>query len=267
MPPKPPLLNTHNHVAALRAFSRRARRWRPRPADRRRPCPAAFKSCISFSGSSRSSGASSSSRATCGNHHGIGVGKRRRPVRFEKHCGASCCVRGSKMAQIFSRGYLMRNARKRLADGRRMMAEIVHHRHAAGDAAHFHAALDALERVERGLDLLVLQPAMLGAGDDRQRVAHVQFADQVQVKLEAGNFKLRRRRAVADVERVDRIVFAEAEAFHRAMRHVQQRREIRVVAVGEQQAVARNQPDEMLERRFGSRRGFQKCPRGRIPGC
>ena len=39
------------------------------------------------------------------------------------------------------------------------------------------------------------KPAMFGAGDDGQRVADVQFADQVQVKFEAGNFKLGRRRA------------------------------------------------------------------------
>ena len=129
-----------------------------------------------------------------------------------------------------------------------MMAEIVNHRHAARDAAHFHPALDALERVERGLDLLVLQPAMFRRADDRQRVAHVQFADQVQVKLEAGNFKLRRRRAETQVERMHGVVSAEAETFHRAMRHVQQRREIRVIAIAEQQAVARHQPDEMRKR-------------------
>ena len=46
------------------------------------------------------------------------------------------------------------------------------------------------ERVEGGLDLLVLQPAMFGAGNHRQRVAHVQLADQVQVELEAGNLEL-----------------------------------------------------------------------------
>ena len=34
---------------------------------------------------------------------------------------------------------------------------------------------------------------------------------------------------------------AQAESLHRAMRHVQQRREIRVVAIGQQQAVARDQ--------------------------
>jgi hypothetical protein len=49
-----------------------------------------------------------------------------------------------------------------------MMAKIVHHRHPAGDAAHFHAALDAFESVEGALNLFVGQAAMLGAGDHRQ---------------------------------------------------------------------------------------------------
>ena len=71
---------------------------------------------------------------------------------------------------------------QRLADGRRMMAEIVHHRHAAADAAHFHAPLDALERVERRLDLLVLQAAMLRSRHHGQRVADIQFADQIEMR-------------------------------------------------------------------------------------
>ena len=92
-----------------------------------------------------------------------------------------------------------------------MVAEVVHHGHAARDAAHFHPPFDALEGVERGLDLMIFQSAMLGAGDDRQGIAHVEFANQVQVKFETGNFKLGRRRAVAEVEGRNRIVFAETE--------------------------------------------------------
>ena len=61
------------------------------------------------------------------------------------------------------------------------------------------------------MDLVVLEPAMLGASDDRQRVAHVQFADQVRMELEAGNFKFGSSRAVADVEGLDGVAFAEAE--------------------------------------------------------
>ena len=129
-----------------------------------------------------------------------------------------------------------------------MVAEVVHHRHAARDAAHFHPPFDAFEGVERGLDLMVFQPAMLGAGDDRQRVAHVEFAHQVQVEFEAGNLKFGGRRAVAEVKGADSCCFRpDRNRLHRAMRHVQQRRKVRVVAVAQQQAVARNQPDEMRE--------------------
>ena len=77
----------------------------------------------------------------------------------------------------------MRNARNvsRIAVG--MMAEIINHGNAAGHAANFHAAFDALEGVERGLNLLILQPAMFGAGDDRERIAHVQFAHQIRCEI------------------------------------------------------------------------------------
>ena len=91
---------------------------------------------------------------------------------------------------------------------------------------------------------------MLGAGDDRQRVPHVEFADQVQVELETRDFKLRRRRAVTQVEGVDGVAFTEAEPLDRTMRHFEQRGEVRVVAIAEQQAVAGNDPDEMRERFF-----------------
>jgi hypothetical protein len=87
-----------------------------------------------------------------------------------------------------------------------MMAEIVHHRHPAGDAAHFHAALDAFEGVEGGLNLFVGQAAMFGAGDHRQGVAHVDLPHQVEMEFEARNLKLAGRRAVARIEGLDAVV-------------------------------------------------------------
>ena len=122
------------------------------------------------------------------------------------------------------------------------MAEIVIY--VTPPARILHPPPDALERVD--WICLVLQPAMLGAGDHRQRVADVQFADEIEMKFETGNFKLRRC-CVVEVERMDRVAFAEAEALLRAMRDVQQRRETSLVAVAEQQAVAADQPDEMRE--------------------
>src|ERR1035438_1086736 len=128
-----------------------------------------------------------------------------------------------------------------------MMAEVVHHRHPAGDASDFHAALDAFEGVEGGLNLVVLEAAMLGAGDDRQRVPHVELAHEVRVELKAGNLELGSRRPIADVEGLDGVAFAQAEAFDRAMGYVEQWRQVRVVAIAQQQAVARDEADEILE--------------------
>ena len=67
---------------------------------------------------------------------------------------------------------------------------------------------------------------MFGAGDYRQGVAHVQFTYQINVKLEAGDLELGRRWSVTDVECFEGVVFAEPETLHRAMRHIQQRRQI-----------------------------------------
>ena len=103
------------------------------------------------------------------------------------------------------------------ADGGGMMAEIVYHRDAAGHAAHFHAPPHAFEGVEAGLDLFVGQAAMLGGGDDGQRVAHVELADQIEMELEAGDFKFGGGGAVAQIEGVNAAVLAQAEAFDRAM--------------------------------------------------
>ena len=101
-----------------------------------------------------------------------------------------------------------------------MMAEIVNHRHAADDAADFHATLDAFERIERGLNLFVGKPAMFRRADDGERVAHVQFADEIQMKFETGNFKFSCRRPKPQIESLNGIIFAETEFFHRTMRDI-----------------------------------------------
>ena len=70
---------------------------------------------------------------------------------------------------------------ERFPDGGRVMAKIIHHRYSARNTTHFHPALDAFEGVECGLDLLVFQAAVFRAGNDSQRVPHIQFANQVQM--------------------------------------------------------------------------------------
>src|SRR5205814_8697042 len=68
------------------------------------------------------------------------------------------------------------------------------------------------------------------------------------VKLETRDLKLARRRRQLHIESAHRVVFAKAEPFHRTMRDVEQRRQVRVVAIGQQPSVPRDEPDEMAER-------------------
>ena len=90
-----------------------------------------------------------------------------------------------------------------------------------------------------------LRPQCLAQATTASALRTLNSPSEVRVELEAGNLELGRRRPVADVEGLDGVAFAQAEAFHRAMGHVEQRRQVRVVAVGQQQAVARDEADEV----------------------
>src|SRR5690349_2272925 len=127
------------------------------------------------------------------------------------------------------------------------MAEIVDDGDAARDAAHFHATFDAFKGVERRLDLVILESAMFSTSDHGQGIAHVEFANEVRVKFETGDFKLSSRRPIAQVESLDGVCFAETEAFDGAMSHVEQASEVLIVAIGQQQAVAGNEANEVAE--------------------
>ena len=176
-------------------------------------------------------------------------------------------LRGSKTAQRRCVGVAPAQRAQGFADGGGMMAKIVHHRDAAGHAAHFHAPPHAFEGVEGGLDLFVGQSAMLGGGDDGQGVAHVELAHQIEMEFEAGDFKLGGGGAVAQIEGVDAVFLAQAEAFDRAMRHVEQRApgsgRRRWPEAGRCAGSGRSAGG----RRSGWRRGSRKCRRDRIPGC
>src|SRR5262249_48203782 len=104
-----------------------------------------------------------------------------------------------------------------LANRSGVMAEIVHDGDAAADAADFHAALDAFEGVERGLDLVIFQTAMAGSGDDAKRVANVEFTEKVEAEFETGHFEFGDSGREHDFFGTPGVVFAEAETFHRAM--------------------------------------------------
>jgi hypothetical protein len=181
-----------------------------------------------------------------GDDDGIGIGKGGGQFVLE-NIAAGGVGAGLKNGADFFAGVLDAQGAEGLADGGGMMAEIINHGDAAGDAFDFHPALDALEGIEGTLDLLVGETAVLGDADDGEGVADIQLADEVQMKLEAGDFKFGRGGAKAQVEGLHGIVFAEAEFFHRTMGDIQQGGEVGVIAVAEQQAIAGDEADEMAE--------------------
>jgi hypothetical protein len=71
-----------------------------------------------------------------------------------------------------------------------MMAEIIDDGDAAADAADFHAAFHAFKRVKGGLDLGIAKAAMTRAGDDCERIANVQFANERRLESGVADAKL-----------------------------------------------------------------------------
>ena len=101
--------------------------------------------------------------------------------------GASCsrCTpsfmvleRGSSTAMMRALPTRARKPAQRGLDGRRMMREIIVHRHAIDHAAYLHAALDAAKRIQRLRGTLRLHAGVLRGGDCRQRIHDIVFADQ-----------------------------------------------------------------------------------------
>src|SRR5690242_16048760 len=70
------------------------------------------------------------------------------------------------------------------------------------------------------------------------------------MKFETWNFKFRRRRSEPQIKSLHRVVRAKTKTLHRTMRNVQQRRKICVIAVAEQQAISRHEPDELRKTFF-----------------
>src|SRR5579883_308653 len=138
-----------------------------------------------------------------------------------------------------------------------MVSEVVHHRHASGDAPNFHAALDSFEGLESRLNLVILQTAMFCAGHDGQGIAHVQFTHKIRVKLEAGDLKLRGCGTISQVESLNGVAIRETKAFDRTVSHIQQRGEVGIVTVTQEQPVARDEADKMLKRGFNGIEGWK----------
>src|SRR6185503_17665350 len=114
----------------------------------------------------------------------------------------------------------------------------------ASDPADFHAALDSLKRTEGALDLAVLESAMFGGGDDGQGISDIQFADEVEMELGRRQLEFAGRGAKLQIEGANSVSLIQSKTFHGTMRHLQQGREVGVVAVAEELSVARNQVDE-----------------------
>jgi len=177
----------------------------------------------------------------------IGIGKGAGQLVLE-NVAASCIGARFENGPDFLLRIFDAQGAQGLADSSGVVAEIVEDGDAAGDAADFHAAFDAFESVKGGLDLMVLEAAMFGASNDGEGVANVEFANEVDVEFETRDFEFGGCGSVTHVEGSNGIGFTEAESFDRTMGDVEQRGEIGVVAVGEKQAIARDEADEMFER-------------------
>src|ERR1043165_7946060 len=91
---------------------------------------------------------------------------------------------------------------------------------------------------------------MLGAGDYREGVSHIQFSRKIDVEFEARNFKFRGGGAEPEIEGAHRVVFAKPELFHGTMGDIKKKGNVRVVSIREKLAVARDKIDHPFERKL-----------------
>src|SRR5438477_47051 len=181
-----------------------------------------------------------------GNYHPISVFERRRELLLENISASGVRARLKNRPNPLAWKPHAQGPQG-FANGGWMMAEIIDDGDPAADPANLHSTFNALEGVKRRLNLRIFQTAMFGAGNDGQGVAHIEFAEKVEPKFEAGNFELRRGGSQVHIERAHRIGFAKAKTLHRTMRDVQQRSNIWIVAVGQQETIAGNQVDQALK--------------------
>ena len=128
-----------------------------------------------------------------------------------------------------------------------MVGEVVDHGHAAGFAANFHSAPNALERVEAGLNLHVVESGVARQQQRGEGVADIEFADHRDAKRRVAESKFGAAFVVGQAAGQVVAVAAQAEAAHGAVVDAEQRLEVGVVAVGQEQAVARDDVDEALK--------------------
>src|SRR5258708_36201252 len=97
---------------------------------------------------------------------------------------------------------------------------------------------------------------MLRTSDYRQRVADVEFPHQVEMEFKAGDFKFRCRWPHPKVESMHAVVFPQAKALDGTVSDVEQRRQVWIISVSQEQAVARHEVDQALERGLDRRQVF-----------
>jgi len=100
-----------------------------------------------------------------GDDHGVGIGEGGGQFILKNIAARGVAAGLEDGPELLLRVFDAQGAQG-FADGGRVVAEIIDDGDAAGDAANFHAAFDAFEGVEGGLDLFVREAAMFGAGDD-----------------------------------------------------------------------------------------------------
>lgn len=132
-------------------------------------------------------------------------------------------------------------------DGGGMMTEIVDDRDAAGVPPDVHAACDALEQVEGGLDDGIGKAAMPGTGDDGEGVADVEFTDEGDAEADISQLELGVVGVKGEAGGVHFIGGIETEAFDRAMGDAEKGIQVGIIAIGEEQTVAGDEVDEAFE--------------------
>lgn len=136
---------------------------------------------------------------------------------------------------------------QRFPNRRGMMAKIIDHTDPPAFPAKGHPPFHPLEAGKGRLNLGVGQAAMSGTGRHGQSVADVEFTDQGNLESGASDLEFTGLGPQMDPRGPNVIRFAEPESLHRTVPDVQERRHAGIVAIGQQQAVPRDEVEEAPE--------------------
>ena len=161
--------------------------------------------------------------------------------------------RGSKIAQIRRFELRRTNAGERLTDCRRMMRKVVVDGHAARRPSMLQPAANALEASERRRHRVGAQSNRRADGDRGERIAHVVGAQERHLEAPCGNSassdpKGRRRAAHNQIMGLPIRPVRQAERFDPTVCACPQGHRVGVIGPEEEEATARDEIDEPLER-------------------